>query len=98
MYKLVKWAYELGQKQERQRIKLEISRIQAQLHIQHQYDNIRITEVETLSRSATNKKRLKALEEQQSVNEIVTSILGRLTQPEGKWVEEGTAPIDGGNK
>lgn len=89
MYKLLKWAYNLGAKQENMRIRHEIDNLSAKLQAERQGFN-------TGSRNLDDEKQAEKLQRQKELNYAVQGVLDNLIQPKGEWVTTGTAPIDQG--
>lgn len=87
--KLYKFIYDLGVKQERQRIKNEIIEMQ-------RYESNRMNTNNNILRDDDSPKKSETLKRQIAVDSQVLAILDRLTTPLGSWVQEENAPIDGG--
>lgn len=89
MFKLVKWAYDMGVRQERLRIKNAINDIRRKTTDDMALYNILIEDVQTID------ERRQQLDKKLAVNNEVTHVLEYLFKPQGRWVENAGAIIDG---
>lgn len=92
MLRILKWAYKLGVRQERERIKILIAESRQEIAKQKAEFDLTLRDPKTIKEEAEDIERLIV------INYKVDEILDRLTRPRGQWVDEGPAPIDGDDK